>query len=140
MTQPVAADTNVTDEGAKLIGTGGRPAGLDAGVGEAVVAEGVGEGVGDGWDDGVAERPVTGVGFAVGCSLETIRFGTVTAAATITAAPPAATATCVSLRLRARFLIRSKVSGCGSNGFTRSLSQTSMSSRGSPMGFSQHGT
>src|SRR5215472_2674296 len=66
------------------------------------------------------------------------KWGTVTAAATITAAPPAAMPAWVSLRLRARFLIPSKVPGFGSNGFTRSLSQMSMSSRGSSMGFPQH--
>src|SRR5260370_2500865 len=66
------------------------------------------------------------------------KCGTLTAGATITAAPPAAMPACASLRLRARFVTRSNVRGFGSNGFTRSLSQMSMSSRGSSMGFPQH--
>ena len=81
------------------------------------------------WPD--ATGPVESVGF----TREMTKCGTVTAAAAITTAAPAATPTCASLRLRARFLIRSKVPGFGSNGFTRSLSQTSMSSRWSSMGF-----
>ena len=54
--------------------------------------------------------------------------GTVTAAATITAAVPAVMASLRYLRRRARRLIRSNVPGGGGSGSIRSLSQASTSS------------
>jgi hypothetical protein len=136
MTQPVRVDTNVTEEGWKLTGTGGGPAGGAEAVGVGVAErDGVGAEVGDGWDDGVRDGGVTRVTDPVECSRELTSCGTVRAATTITAAPPAAMATWPILRRRARFLTRSNVPGCGSNGVTRSLSQESTSSRGSSMGF-----
>src|ERR1700758_3011841 len=137
MTQPVPADTKVTEDGAKFAGTAGGTGELALGDGETV-----GEAVGfAGWvraGVGVPWPGPTDDWTPVGVTGEVMKRGMVTAAATITAAPPAAAAACPSLRRRGRLLIRSNVPGCGSNGVTRSLSQRSMSSRGSSMGFPQH--
>ena len=73
--------------------------------------------------------PATGA--AVGFGFSTGRlttWGTVTAAATITAADPAVMASLRYLRRRALRLIRSNVPGGGGSGSIRSLSQASTSS------------
>jgi hypothetical protein len=135
MTQPSLVDTKVTEEAAKLGGTG-----AEVGLGVAEVTSGPEVPEADGRTEpavfcctGVVE-PDTAAGAPPTC-LDCTSCGTTIAAATTTAAAPAAMAACPSLRRRARFLIWSKVPGRGSKGVTRSSSQVSMSSRGSSMGF-----
>src|SRR5271165_1051836 len=124
---------NVTEVGRKLAGTG---AAIDDDEGRGTVA-----------DDSVRPVPV-GVAVAgcpacaadVGFGFSTRRlttWGTVTAAATITAAEVAVMASLRILRRRARRLIRSKVPGGGGSGLMRWLSQSSTSSRRSAISLLQ---
>jgi len=138
-THPVAADTNVTEETAKLGGTGGAA----GGVGAAAVWSRRGVPVACGRPGPVEEccagvvEPSATVGVPPIGPFKISR-GTAIAPATTTAAAAAAIAARPSFRRRARFLTRSKASGRGSKGVTRSSSQASMSSRGSSMGFPQN--
>ena len=70
-----------------------------------------------------------GFGFSTG---KLTTWGTVTAAATITAAEVAVIASLRILRRRARRLISSKVPGGGGSGLMRSLSQSSSRRGGQP--------
>src|SRR5499427_10569182 len=135
------AETNVTEEAAKLGGTDPADAGVGFGVADLdsvpEVPEGDGRaGLGELCGTGVVE-PDNAAGAPPTC-LASTSWGMTIAPATTTAAPAAAMAAWRILRRRARFLICSKVPGRGSKGVTRSSSQVSMSSRGSSMGFPQH--
>ncbi len=128
ITQPVLVPTKVTEVGRKLPGTGPG----SAGPAEFVSGEALPDAFRPAdWAE-LAEllwAPATGA--AVGFGFSTGRlttWGTVTAAATITAADPAVMASLRYLRRRALRLIRSNVPGGGGSGSIRSLSQASTSS------------
>ena len=135
ITQPVCVPMNVTEVGRKLAGTdaGSDPAGSD---GRGVAADD------SAWPCpvGVAEEECPAAAADVVFGLSTGRlttWGTVTAAATITAAVVAVMASLRILRRRARRLISSKVPGGGGSGLIRSLSQSSTLSRWSAIAFPQ---
>src|SRR5262249_58425982 len=115
-------------------GLGGKLRGTAGGTGRAELADTEARLVRSGplvavWAEGVWPAPATGA--AVGFWFSTGRlttWGTVTAAATITAALPAVMASLRYLRRRALRLISSNVPGGGGSGSIRSLSQASTSS------------
>src|SRR5689334_5706636 len=138
ITHPVFVDTKVTEEAAKLAGTG-----ADVGVGVAELTAGPPVPLTDG-RAGPGEDPCAVAverGWAMGvlpAGPFRISRGTVIAPASTTTAPAAVSAARPVFRRRARLLICSKVPGCGCKGVTRVSSQVSMSSRGSSMGFPQN--
>src|SRR5438132_12336162 len=109
----------VTEVGRKWGGTRGpdTAVGRDDADGSGVLLPWPPAGVAE--EECLAATPEAGAGLT--CRFTTC--GTVTAAATITAAAPAVSASLPSLRRRARRLISSKVPGGGGRGSIRSLSQ-----------------
>src|SRR5437764_6444191 len=138
ITHPVLVDTKVTEEAAKLAGTGGGAVGVgvaDWASGPEVPVEAGWPGPVEGWAGVAVPDIATGV---LPTGPDRISRGTVIAPASTTTAPAAVSAARPAFRRRARLLICSKVPGCGCKGVTRSSSQVSMSSRGSSMGFPQN--
>src|SRR5215470_5617043 len=136
ITHPVYVDTKVTEDAAKLGGTGAFCGGVGveevtSGPEVPVCAEPAG--LGEERCAGVDELD-SAVGWPLKPPDRTSR-GTVIAPASTTTAPAAVSAARPAFRRRARLLICSKVPGCGCKGVTRVSSQVSMSSRGSSMGF-----
>ena len=127
ITQPVRVPTKVTEVGRKLPGTGAANGTAELVTGEALPeacrpADGV-------TLAGLLWAPAAGAAVGFGFSAGRLTtWGTVTAAATITAADPAVMASLRYLRRRALRLIRSNVPGGGGSGSIRSLSQASTSS------------
>ena len=132
ITQPVPVPAKVTEVGRKSAGTG-------AGTGTAELAAGADPPrlllpVGVAADD----CPCPACAADVGPGLSTgnlTTWGTVTAAATMTAAEVAVMASLRYLRRRARRLISSNVPGGGGSGSIRPLSQASTSLRRSAITF-----
>src|SRR6185295_3603314 len=136
ITQPVRVPTKVTEVGRKLPGTGAGP----AGTAELAAAEALPEALL--LAEGTVDRLWAPAGAAAGFGFSTGRlttWGTVTAAATITAAEPAVMASLRYLRRRALRLISSNVPGGGGRGSIRWLSQASTSSCRSGIALPQHG-